>query len=126
MALSATDSLKFAEQGLAIDKARLNGALAEKAAIVDGGGNTRAIDTKIKGLEEDVAAGEQDVIEARAEIDTASSETAADAVANEEDRADPATQNTGTDDGEVADEDLPDDEEEQLEEAKVKKRGARK
>jgi len=116
MALSATDSLKFAEQGLAIDKARLNGALAEKAAIVDGGGNTRAIDTKIKGLEEDVAAGEQDVIEARAEIDTASSETAADAVANEEDRADPATQNTGTDDSAVADEDLSDDEDAQLNE----------
>ena len=116
MALSATDSLKFAEQGLAIDKARLNNALAEKDAIQAAGGNTRAVDTKIKGLEEDVAAGEQDVIEARAEVDAASSETAADAVANEEDRADPATQNTGTDDGEVADEDLPDDEEAQLEE----------
>jgi LysM repeat protein len=42
--------------------------------------------------------------------------TAADQVANEEDRADPETQNTGTDDGEVADEDLPDDEEAQIEE----------
>jgi LysM repeat protein len=116
MALSETASLSFAKQGLEIDKARLNSALAEKAAIVDVGGNTRAIDTKIKGLQEDVAASEQDVIDAQAEVDAASSETAADAVANNESKTTLETQNTGTDAEEVSDEDLSDEEEEQIEE----------
>jgi hypothetical protein len=57
---------------------------------------------------------ENDLKDAQGATNSASSQTAADAKANEEDRAAPATQNTGTDDGAVADEGLSDEEDTQL------------
>jgi hypothetical protein len=70
---------------------------AEAAAYKSASNNYNAASTARDEATANKESAQQDLTDAQKSTDTASSQTAADKKVNEEDRADPATQNTGTD-----------------------------
>ena len=67
--MSLQDQLSFAEQGLAVDRARLDALTEQRNSIADIGGDTSQLDQQISELQADVDAGVDEVLNLQQEVD---------------------------------------------------------
>lgn len=72
MALSLQDQLAFAEQGIQLDKARVDSLTAQRDDIAAFGGDTSDLDASIAEAQRDVDAGIEDVLDTQSQIDNES------------------------------------------------------